>query len=182
MRKLILGMLLVMGVVGLMAGTAMAVTSTDSADVNLLITPVVICDLNVSPTYYNFGSVRVKKSTCSVTALVLTNAGDVGITIDKTVWTDDAWDITKSSTSQDGFDLWAMVQAGAPGQVAYTTSQSSFNESGLQAINALTYDTKVKVDMSPTDTANLWFRLDMPRYVTSDVQRTIHVRLRANPK
>jgi len=181
MRKMFLGMLMVVGVVGLMAGVAMA-TSTDSADINLLVTPIVRCDLNVSPTYYNFGNVQVKKSTCSVTALVLTNAGDVGITIDKTVWTDDAWDITKSSTSQDGFDLWAMAQTLAPGQAAYTTSESSFNESGLTVMNALTYNTKVRVDMSPTDTANLWFRLDMPRFVTSDVQRTIHVRLRANPK
>lgn len=169
-----------------MAGSAMAAT-TDTVNINLLVTPVVVTDLNVAPTYYSFGSVGVGVTTCSITALVLTNDGDVGVTIDKAVWADDEWDLTLDPTTQDGFDLWAVVAAAEPDATAYETAKSSFNENGLgdSYFNALTQGAGTAVDMSPTggtSTANLWFRLDMPQSVTNTNEQTVHVRLRANPQ
>jgi len=183
MKKMFLWMVVAVGIMGLMAGAAMAAGSTDSVNINLLVTPLVRVDLNASPTYYNFGSVPLKTSTCSVTALTLTNAGNVGITVDKTVWTNETWDITLSSTQTNGYDLWAMVKSGAaPGQVDFENAKSSFNESGLQALNPLTTSLAAAVTMNPEQAESLWFRLDMPKYVSSEKQRTIHVRLKATAR
>ena len=182
MKKMILVMLLVvLGLVG-MTGLAMAAVTTDSADIMLLVTPVITVDLNVTPTYYNFGFVGVNVTTCSVSALTLINVGTVGITIDKSVWAQDGWRIQYSSSTQDGFDLWAMVDPNQQGQGQYVTSASSFSETVWHAYNALTNVDKSRVDMSPTNTRNLWFRLDMPEYVTETRQQKIQVRLRANQK
>ena len=165
---------------GMMAGDMMA-ASTDSVNINLLVTPVVVTDLSVAPTFYDFGSVDVDISTSSLTALVLSNDGSVGVTIDKSVWADDDWDITAGTSTQDGFNLWAMVASGVPGLVGYETAISSFNESALAAYNALTEGSGTAVSMNPSDTDNLWFRLDMPVSVANTNQKTIQVRLRANP-
>ena len=178
-KLLVVGM--VVGLLGLMAGTVMA-ASTDSANVNLLVTPVVLTSLTVSPTYYDFGNVDVKASTCSVSALTLTNDGTIGILIDKTLWAQDGWRIDYSSTAQDGFDLWAMVGDNQPGQATFETALSSFNETGLYALNALTEGSGTQVDMDPLDTESIWFRLDMPGTVTETRQQLLHVRLRATAK
>ena len=173
-------LLMAIGFIGMMAGSLMA-ASTDSVNINLLVTPVVATDLSVSPTFYDFGSVPVNISTSSLTALVLSNDGSVGVSIDKSVWADDSWDITAGTATQDGFNLWAMVASGVPGLVGYEASISSFNESALAAYNALTEGSGTAVSMNPSDTDNLWFRLDMPASVGNTNQKTIQVRLRANP-
>ena len=175
MRKMFLGMLMVIGVVGVMAGVALA--STSSANINLLVTPITTTSLTVNPTYYNFGNVAVKTSTCSVTALVITNNGSVGITVDKTVWTDDSWDIALSSAVQNGFNLYAMVNASAAGKALFDTGLSTFTKV-LQTFNALTNSSAAAVSMVPDATNNLWFRLDMPKSSSTSSQKTIHVRLR----
>ena len=182
MKKL-LAVLMVVGLLGMMAGTVMAGSSTDSANVSLLVTPVVTASLTVSPTFYNFGSVDLNKSTCSTSGLTITNDGDVGITVDKTVWDDASWDVTASSTVLDGFDLWAMASDTAVGQGDFETALSSFNESALMsAYNALTDISKAAISIDPLNTKSIWFRLDMPKYVTVSGEQTIHVRLRGNAR
>jgi len=181
MKKLLLAVL-VAGLLGLAGGNLMAATSTDSANINLLVTPIVAVDLNVSPTYYDFGNVMVKTSTCSVTALTLTNAGTVGFSVDKAVWDDGTdWEITKSSTEQNGFDLWAMVKATQAGMADYTTAADyKMNKVvGSGGLNNLK-DGGTLVTMDPLATRNLWFRLDMPTSVGNMNQQTIKVRLRAS--
>ena len=163
---------------------AMAAT-TDSANVTLIVTPVVKVDLTVSPTYYNFGYVDVLTSTASITSLTLTNAGDVGLTVDKAVWDADEWRIDYSSTTHDGFDLWAMTKNSQPNLTTFDnvanykftkgTGDSSFSDLYCK-------DTVGDEDLDSEETANLWFRLDMPVYVTNTNQQTIHVRLRGFAK
>ncbi len=178
MKKLIVG-LMVVGLVGMMAGTVMA-QSTDSANINLLVTPVVVVQLSVSPTYYDFGDVNVGVSTCSITALTLSNDGTVGLTVDKAVWSDDEWRIDYSSTTQDGFGLWAMTNASQPGQADFTTGNfhDFSNVEGNGGLNDLTESAGGNESMNPSDTEDLWFRLDMPASVGNTNQQTIQVRLR----
>ena len=174
MKKLF-AVLMMAVLIGLMAGVAMAATSTTY--ISLLVTPIATTSLTVNPTYYNFGNVAVKTSTCSVTALVITNNGSVGITVDKTVWTDDSWDIALSSAVQNGFNLYAMVNASAAGKALFDTGLSTFTKV-LQTFNALTNSSAAAVSMAPDATNNLWFRLDMPKSSSTSSQKTIHVRLR----
>ncbi len=178
MKKLIVG-LMVVGLVGMMAGPVMA-QSTDSANVNLLVTPVVVVQLSVSPTYYDFGDVDVGVSTCSVTALTMSNDGTVGLTVDKAVWSDDEWRIDYSSTTQDGFGLWAMTNDSQPGQADFTTGNNhDFNNiEGDPGLDDLMDNVGGNESMNPSDTENLWFRLDMPASTGNTSQQTIQVRLR----
>ena len=178
MKKLIVG-LMVVGILGMMAGMGEAAV-TDDVKINLFITPVVITSLTVSPTYYNFGSVDVDTSTGSVTSLLLTNDGDIDITIEKEMLEDGAnWDITLSSSVEDGFRLWAMVSAGQPSHAAFETGVSSFSKVALSTLNDLTDTTGTQVEMSKDETKNLWFRLDMPYAVSVTDEQKIKIRLMA---
>ena len=64
--KRLMVVLMAVVLMGLMAGTAYS--ATDSAMVNLFVTPVVVTSLTVSPTYYVFGNVPIGTSTGSATA------------------------------------------------------------------------------------------------------------------
>ena len=176
MKKMFLVMLVVMGVVGMMAGVAMAATSTTY--ISLLVTPITSTSLMVSPTYYNFGNVAVKTSTCSTTALTLTNNGSVGVTVDKVVWDDDTWRVDYSSTTQDGFRLYAMVNVSAAGAALFDTGKATFTTTAQTGWNALTNSSAAAVTMNPDATNSLWFRLDMPKSTSNQAQKTIHVRIR----
>ena len=177
MKKLIIG-LMVVGIMGLMAGTGEA--ATDDVKINLFITPIVTTSLTVSPTYYSFGSVDVETSTGSVSALTLTNDGDIDIKIEKEMLEDgDAWDVTRSSTSENGFVLWAMVSVGQPSHAAFVAGVSSFSDAGLNQLNDLTETGGAQVEMSKDETRNLWFRLDMPYAVSTVVEQKIQIRLMA---
>lgn len=178
MKKMIL-VLMVVGLLGVMAGMAQA-QSTDSANVNLLVTPVVSVQLSVSPTYYDFGSVAVGISTCSVTALTLSNDGTVGLTVEKAVWADDDWRIDYSSTTQDGFGLWAMTNASQPGQASFTTGNNHDfdNVLGDSGFDELMNSGGTNVSLNPAATGELWFRLDMPASTGNTDEQTIQVRLK----
>ena len=189
MRKLIV-LIMALGLVGMLAGSVRA-ASTDTEHIYLLVTPKVIVDLTISPTnYIDLGNIDVGISTISWQTITLSNAGNVGINIDKAIWNDgDDWDVTLSSTVTDGFDLWSYVNATRPGSLgAFSTAISSFNETGVASetyLTPLTYDDGAQVDMQPvgsTSTGNIWFRLDMPASVTNMNQQTIQVRLKASSK
>lgn len=182
MKKMILG-LMVVGLVGMMAGLAQA-QSTDSASVNLLVTPVVTVDLSVSPTYYVYGNVAVQVTTCTITPLVLSNDGTVGVLLEKAIWSDDDWNITLSSTVQDGFDIWAMTRIIQAGQGDFSDSNDKFvkvvGDGGYNDLynrNAGTQE-----DLDSEETENMWIRLDMPKYTTNTNEKTIQVRIKATSK
>ncbi len=176
MKKLILG-LMVVGLVGLMAGTGEA--ATDSNDIDLYVTPLVTTSLTVSPTFYNFGIVAVDSSTGSVSALVLTNDGDIEIVIRKEITASDGWYITRSSSAEDGFDLWAMVSDSQPDHATFENTFASFSKTGLGVENILPYTTGSQVTMSKDETNNMWFRLDMPYAVSESREQKIEIQLTA---
>ncbi len=178
MKRLVI-LLMAVGLVGLMAGTGEA--ATEPARIDLYITPIVLTSLTVSPTFYNFGSVNVDMSTGSTSALTMTNDGDIDITIEKEMFADGAaWDITKSSSVEDGFLLWAMVAAvGPPSHAAFVTGISSFSEVALDTLNFLTDTAGAQIEMSKDETRNLWFRLDMPYAVSTVAEQKIQIRLKA---
>ena len=185
MKKLII-LAMVVGMMGMAAGKVMAQASTDTGYINLLITPVYTVDLDISPTFYNFGLVSVQQSTCSVSALLLTNIGTVGFMLDKAVWDDDEWDITISTTVQNGFDLWALTDTGEPGQAGFNIEADyKFLKTGLgdaTYTNLVNKTSTSQEDMDPEASRNLWFRLDMPKYVENVNLQTINVRLKATNK
>ena len=185
MKKLILA-LMVVGLVGMMAGTGMG-ASTTGVTVNLFVTPVVIVDLEISPTYYDFANVSLGTSSNSVTGLNVKvgDEGNVGIKLEKAVWTDDGWDVTLSSTVQDGFDLWAMTRAtesARPGLADYTTANGhAYDETALITYNNLTiHGSNTQSTLDLDEEASLWFRLDMPVSATESRQQKLQVRVRAS--
>ena len=177
MKKAILKILFML----LMPATVLA---GQSADISIMVTPVVTVSLSASVTSYNFGALSVGTSSNTVTAIMLTNDGTVGVTVEKTVWDDDGWDITKSSSEMDGFDLWAMTKStdsARPG-LADFTSTHRFTETALQLFNDLTNCAGTVEDLDPDEKASLWLRLDMPKKVSTSQQQTIHIRLKATGK
>ena len=176
MKKLIV-VLMVVGLLGMMAGTGEA--ATDTNDIDLYVTPVVITSLTVSPTFYSFGNVNVAVSTGSVSALVLTNDGDIEIVITKEVTGDDGWYISRSSSAEDGFDLWAMVSDNQPTHADFENTFASFSKAALGTENILPYTTGTQVIMSKDETNNMWFRLDMPYAASQSREQKIQIQLTA---
>ena len=178
MKKLIVG-LMVVGILGMMVGTGFA--ATDATMINLLVTPVVTTSLTVSPTYYDFGSVSVQSTTGSVTALTLTNNGDIDITVQKECTDDDGWHIQVSSTAEDGFDLWALVSDNQPNHTAFVTAIASFGKNDTYQVTNLhdADNSNAQLLMSKDQTDLMWFRLDMPYAVSQSAEQTIKVRLTA---
>ena len=163
----------------LMMTASVFAASTDTVNINLMVTPIITVDLNIETTFYNFGNVGTGVSTCSVTALVLSNDGSVGIKIDKAVWGEDEWYVTEDVTAVNGFNLWAMSSTTEPGQGDYT-GDHAFDESNLQTFNALKdSDGSTDAYMDPSTSENLWLRLDMPQSTSNGNQQKLEIRLKA---
>ncbi|MFC2048944.1 hypothetical protein ACFLR5_01835 [Elusimicrobiota bacterium] len=151
-------------------------------DIEISIVPIVTTSLISSPTYYNFGNLEVATSSNSETALLLTNDGTVGIKIEKTVLSDDGWDITKSTNQIDGFNLWGQVNPTRPAIAEFTVSDThQFSKSGIgeSYYSNLTDDSGVQIDMDPGDNRNFWLRIDMPSALTESRSQKIQLRLKA---
>ena len=154
--------------------------------INIFVTPVVTVSLSADVTSYDYSNTEVATSSVTATEVVLTNDGNVGITIEKSVWNDDSWDVTMSSTVIDGFDIWAMTKATETARPAlgdFTSgNQHNFIETDLQEFNNLTDDSGNQADLDPNAKSDLWFRIDMPKKVSSSSQKVIHIRLKATGK
>jgi hypothetical protein len=177
MKKLIV-LLMVVGLMGLMAGMGEA-ADTDDVKINLFVTPIVTTSLTVSSTFYYFGLVDVETTTGSVSALTLTNDGDIDITVEKEVLSTGDWFVTRSSTTEDGFILWAMAATSQPSHAAFVAASSSFSKAGLSTLNDLTETGGAQVEMSKDETKDLWFRLDMPYAVSLSAEQKLQIRLMA---
>jgi len=154
-------------------------------EIETRVVPVVTTSLISAPTYYNFGNLEVATSSNSATALELTNDGTVGVKVEKTIWDDDGWDITKSTDEIDGFNLWSIAKStelARPNISDFETSKThNFSKDGVGSAyyNNLTDDTGAQIDLDPDEKANLWLRIDLPAKVTTGSQQRIKVKLKA---
>ena len=172
------GMMIAVVVMVMAVGAAYAGTVT--VDVYIHVTPIVTEALTATPTYYNFGSLAVQTSSNSVTALTLENTGQIGITLEKSVQDDGAWDITLASTALNGFDLWVATSAvsARPALTGYTEATDRIDTYQTYSnLTGVSNTTQARLD--PSATTGLWFRIDMPENVSTSDQQTITVRLRA---
>lgn len=174
MRKMVLVLL---GV--LVLGMPALVLAANTQDVSVVVTPIVAASLTASPTFYSFGNVNLSTQTVATSSITVTNNGTVGINLEKTVWADAGWDITLSTGVQDGFDLWLMSNASAPGVGTYTSGNAHNFIKTLQTYNNLTNSSGVQVNLGLSASTGVWFRLDTPTNVGSGSQQTIIVRLKA---
>ena len=176
MKRLIVG-LMVVGLIGFLAVRGEA--ATDDVKINIFITPIVTTSLTVDTTFYYFGSVAVETTTGSVSALTLTNDGDIDVTLEKEMLDDGGWYVGRSSSVEDGFILWAMASTSQPSHAAFVSASSSFSKAGLNTLNNFTEGAGTQVEMSKDETKNLWFRLDMPYAVSQSAEQKLQVRLMA---
>lgn len=149
-------------------------------DVTITVAPVTAEAFTITPsTTIALGTVDVGESTGNVTALVITNTGNITLTFTKTVQS-----ITGSSAhpwtmadpaAAGSFLLHAQAQAGSPGAwdnaaVEFSTTTTTYND--------LTDASAVLLSLDKTETEDLWFMLDMPTSVSYSDSQTIIARIK----
>jgi len=155
-----LKVLLGVGMVGLMAGTAKAAGNPDTMTVS--VTPnvtyaVTITSVNASG--YQFGNVNLGATTQSTAAIVLTNSGNVSEYFSLAMSnTSGSWTLSTSAPTTDTYRVSALLQAGQPLLSGFTDFLSNPPVPGAAA--ALYGQASTKT--SPAATKNLWLRLEMP--------------------
>ena len=190
MKRIVLGLLLVMG----MAAVSHALT-TDS--VVLTVTPVFNMSINISSTSYTFGATAVLRTSISICVGAIMNDGNVTAGWQKA--TDGAH---SASTSND----WSLITTGTPftnqfrllaittgvgkspnfcGGGAPAASCLNGNHQGLMSVD----DTATFSDLveggtaspvhSTGETRELWVSLMMPYSVTSGDEQTVTLSVRA---
>jgi hypothetical protein len=169
--------LLVLGLLTLGAlRPALALTTTQ--DATITVTPVADVTLTLNTTTYAFGSVSVNSSTSSITALRLTNSGQVNVTVDKRIATQSnpvGW----TAGTTPGLDTYVIYCATSTAQLSLS-SFGAATQFGIQGnVTPLTGPGGTSPIMPTQGTGSfedLWFRLDMPTTVSSIVSRSITVR------
>jgi len=175
-RRISLGLRLVclvvgLGLIGSLVGYGYA---ADTADVTLTVTPIVVAALTISPTTYAYGNLDLAISSVSASGLTITNTGGVGIKLEKTITDDGGWTLASTTGVINEFVLWGMTNVSRPVVDDFTGGHKF-----ALSYNNLTDSVGTQQTLSPTNTANLWFRLDMPTSVSSGAGQTITVRVRA---
>jgi len=194
-------LLLVLAVIGLL-GVANVWADSSTQDVTLTVTPITVSLFSISPNTYAYGNLDLAISSNSASGSVcpiIQNDGDVGLSLEKTVWSitsaGTAWSLATSTGTINEFVLWAMTEGetGAEGDrpaiadfktgASYELSHSSFSITAQQ-YNNLTKETGgTQATLTPNgetgDSAALWFRIDMPSSVSKSDQQSIVVRIRA---
>ena len=95
-----------------------------SVDATITVTPVANVTLTLDTTFYDFGTVNVNSSTSSITALRLTNTGEVYITVDKQITTQSnpvGW-TAGTSTGLDRYVLYCATSTAQPSLSSFTAS------------------------------------------------------------
>ena len=172
--KVVLGMV---GIGLLSMGKAWA--SNTPADATITVTPIANVSLSVSPTTYAYGPLSVNTSSITATALTLSNNGQVNVTVDKritnqsnpagwTAGTSQSTDqyvlsVTTASAAAVTTDFTAATQLGVLSNVTNLTGAA-----GTQPI--------ITVPGGALASVALWFKLDMPTLVSSQIGREITVR------
>jgi len=156
-----LKVLLGVGMVGLMAGTAKAAGNPDTMTVS--VTPNVTYGVSIASvtvgTGYQFGSVNLGATTQSTAAIVLTNSGNVSEYFSLAMSnTSGSWTLSTSAPTTDTYRVSALLQAAQPALGGFTDFLSNPPVPGAAA--ALYGQASTKT--SPAATKNLWLRLEMP--------------------
>ena len=165
-----LGALAVAVVLGEMASAQ----SANSIDGTITVTPVASVMLQLSPTFYAFGSVDINTSTNSTSALVLTSTGTVGVTMQKKVLTEPSGWAAGSAAGINTYVLHAIAQTTVPGASVSLDASTKFDASN--ALSNLTDNAAAAISLTATGTVNLWYRLVMPTKTTSQATKTITLR------
>jgi hypothetical protein len=159
-----------------MLGKGSWVWANPSADATITITPVATVSLSISPTTYAFGVLDVNTSSVTASALTLTNNGEVNVTVSKQVtnqsnpagWT------SGTAAAADTYALFASTSTFQPAVSDFTTGSHQFGaQSNVTALEGLGGATPT---IAVSSTVALWFRLDVPTIVSSQVAREITVR------
>lgn len=148
-----------------------ATSISSSAVVDVLVTPVVTVSLTANPTYYNFGTLELNSSSISAAAVTITNAGNVGVTMQKHNNNPSGWTIG-TSTGADIFSLYTATADARPtlGALETAANRLSTSLSNLQGNGGAT-----QVSMNANQAVNVWFEIHMPTTTTSALQKTIPV-------
>ena len=168
-RKMLylLALILVVSAAGAYAG------DTSTATVTITVTPVAGATISISPNSYAFGLLDLNTSSNSAEGAicpVITNSGDVGVDLEKTVHTDDDWTLAIDTDSVNEFMLWAVTSQdnqARPGlaefgdYAAYGAAHSSFSPT-LDTFNLLKDTNGTQQSLIVGQTAALWFRINMP--------------------
>ena len=148
-----------------------ATNISSTAIVDVMVTPIVTVSLAASPTYYNFQTLALNSSSISATAIVLTNDGNVGVTMQKHGSDSSPWTID-TTTGSNRFTLYAATASARPSLGALETAG---NRLATTLSNLQGNGGGAQVTMNPTENVNLWFEIHMPTATTTAAQRTIPV-------
>jgi hypothetical protein len=134
--------------------------------------------LTLNTTFYDFGTVAINSSTSSLTALRLTNNGQVNVTVDKRIATQSnpvGW----TAGASTGLDTYVLYCATSTVQLPLSRFGSPTQFGAQGNVTALSGPGGASPAL-PTQGAgsfeDLWFRLDMPTALSSLAARSITVR------
>jgi len=154
------------------------VWAANPIDATITVTPVATVSLTLPTTTYAFGNVPVNTSTSSAAALTLNNAGTVGVSVQKEIFNQSApagW-IAGGSAGADQYVLYCATAAAEIPIENYSANTKFDVES---AYNDLTDAAGLGNTIAVSGSVDLWFRLDMPTSVGSQLARTITIRFNA---
>lgn len=181
MKKLLAMMGMTMGLFAL-AATASA---ANPATLILRVTPGVTRDVTLSTGAYDFGSVNLGASTVTVTAVGVTNSGNVTSSLALRSTGSVNWS-TGTAAGADTFLLRALFSAAQPAPASFLAEDNVVGASTLSTTQATTsvYTSAASggvdgTSVAPAASRNLWFRLDMPTSSSSSAQQNISVEVLA---
>ena len=168
---LVVGMLL-----GIGAGKAWAGATADGT---VTVTPVATVLLALAPTTYAYGVLAVNVSSISASALTLSNTGQVNVTVTKQItnqsnpvgWT------AAVAVSTDAYVLSIATSTARPVTGDFTSStQLGLVSASTNLTGSTGTQPVITLPGGALPSVALWFKLDMPTVVTSQVGREITVR------
>jgi len=161
------------------AGGGAAWATNTPADATITVTPIANVSLSISATSYSFGPVSVNSSTNSATALTLTNNGQVDVAVTKAItnqsnpvgWT------AGTAAAMDTYALYVATATARPNITDYSVGNHLFGAlSNSTALKGLGGGSPILNNPAgATPSVSLWFRLDMPTTVSSQISRAITV-------
>ena len=183
--KGVMGMkrLIGLGLVILLVAGVSAVFAADTKDVDILVKPVVISALEISPAQYDFGNMDVSVSSNSATALTLSNNGDIDFKVKKKISDEDVagdgkWTADTTNAAKDHYVLYcgtATARVGVDNFAAGTLLGAEAAETYLTGAGSATSGEADGVVVPTTGSADLWFKLTMPTSVSNGNDRTMRL-------
>ena len=153
-----------------------------NADINILVTPgSVSTTLSISTNSYNFGTLDLQTSSNSATAVTLTNTGNVGVSLQKTInYISEGITLTNDNpSSTDQFRLRCVSKSTrADLNTDFSVVHTTFSTT-VGTYNNLTDTSGNQVILNPSDSSNVWFQIDLPPSVSNSSQRTFTVRFQS---